>query len=103
MASAQRPKAWTFPIVITEHAYDELIAIDLTYSEFEYLLRTSAEVIEDIEVDHRSTKEVILYLHWIRPLHVVVLVDRHRREERVVTVYEPTTNRWSHDFRRRKR
>ena len=28
MASAQRPKAWTFPIVITEHAYDKLIAVD---------------------------------------------------------------------------
>jgi hypothetical protein len=36
------------------------------------------------------------------PLHVVVIVDDARAEERIVTIYEPDRNRWSADYRRRR-
>lgn len=47
-------------------------------------------------------KELVLTVEWVRPLHVIVVVDDARREERIVTVYEPTPRRWSQDYRRRR-
>lgn len=44
-----------------------------------------------------------LVLDWLRPLHVVVVVDDLREEERIITVYEPDTARWSTNFRERRR
>lgn len=48
-------------------------------------------------------KELVLIVEWTRPLHVVVVVDDIRGEERIVTVYEPDKDRWSPDFKVRKR
>lgn len=45
----------------------------------------------------------LLVIDWKRPLHVVMIVDVVRGEERIVTVYEPDHERWSHDYRRRRR
>lgn len=47
-------------------------------------------------------KELVLILDWSRPLHVVVVVDDIRGDERIVTVYEPDAHRWSADFRVRR-
>lgn len=41
-------------------------------------------------------------VEWSRPLHVVVVVDDPRGEERIVTVYEPDRDRWTPDYRRRR-
>jgi len=43
-----------------------------------------------------------LAIDWSRPLHVVVVVDAARREERLVTVYEPDADRWTNGYRRRR-
>jgi hypothetical protein len=59
-------------------------------------------VIEEMATDEQNLKELVLYLHWSRPLHVVVFVDDAHGEERVVTLYEPSTDRWSDDFRTRR-
>jgi hypothetical protein len=59
-------------------------------------------VIEEVETDEGHLKEVVLYVHWSRPLDVVVVVDDARAAERLITVYEPSTDRWSDDFRRRR-
>jgi hypothetical protein len=39
---------------------------------------------------------------WTRPLHLVVVVDERRQEERIVTVYEPDPDLWSPGYRRRR-
>ena len=57
-------------------------------------------MIEEREV-RSGLKEVVLYLEWARPVHVVVLVDEDHREERVLTVYEPDPDRRSPDHRRK--
>jgi hypothetical protein len=44
---------------------------------------------------------VVPYVHWSRSLHVVVVIDDANAEERLITVYEPSTERWSDDFRGR--
>ncbi len=49
-----------------------------------------------------AVSELLVVVSWTRPLHVVVVVDDARREERIVTVYEPDPDLWSADYRRRR-
>ena len=97
-----RRKALTFPVVLTEHVFDKIRSIDMALAEFEELLG-GGEVIEEHEAEPGRLKELVLVIDWMRPLHVVVIVDAVRGEERIVTVYEPDHERWSHDYRRRRR
>jgi hypothetical protein len=73
----------------------------MTLAEFEVLL-DEGEVIEETSIEE-GVKELVLSLAWPPPLHVVVVVDDIREEERIVTVYEPDEDRWSPDFKVRKR
>lgn len=70
----------------------------MALAELEALLG-GGEVIEEHEPEPGWLKELVLVIAWRRPLHVVVIVDAVRGEERIVTVYEPDPGRWSHDFR----
>ncbi len=97
-----RRKVLTFPVVLTEHVFDKIRSIDMALAEFEQLL-AGGEVIEEHEIASGQLKEVVLMIDWRSPLHVVVVVDALRGEERIVTVYEPDPLRWSHDYRRRRR
>ena len=101
MPEVPRPKTWQFEKILSEHAFDKLRAIDCTLAEFTVLL-DAAEVIEEVELAPDASKELLLAVAWKRPLHVVVVVDAARREERVVTVYEPDPNRWTDEYRRRR-
>jgi hypothetical protein len=74
----------------------------MTLAVFNDLLTTSGEVIEEHELSDGGLKELVLHIEWTRPHHVVVVIDEIRREERILTVYEPETDKWSYDFRRRK-
>ena len=82
------------PKAISEHAFDRLHVIDCTLAELD-----SAEIIEERELDDGTSKELLLVVDWKHPLHIVV--DDARREERIVTVYEPLGGQWTADYRRR--
>jgi hypothetical protein len=73
----------------------------MTLAEFEVLL-DEGEIIEETPIEE-GVKELVLIVEWSRPLHEVVVVDDIREEERIVTVYEPDEDRWSSDFKVRKR
>jgi hypothetical protein len=92
----------TFPVVLTEHVFDKIRAIDMALAEFEHLLGCG-EIIEEHEPEPGRLKELDLVIEWKSPLHVVVIVDTFREEERIVTVYQPNLERWSHDYRKRRR
>ena len=96
-------KVFVHPIVLTEHVFEKVRAIDMTLAEFRDLLVSDGQIIEETALSEGQIKELVLYLDWLRPLHVVVHVDQLRSEERIVTVYEPERTRWSPDFRRRRR
>jgi len=96
-----RPKVWRHPRLLSEHAFDKLRAIDCTFAEFDVAL-AEAEVIDEQAIDPGELKELVLVVAWVRPLHVVVVVDDVHLEERVVTVYEPDPEQWSSDYRRRR-
>jgi len=72
-----------------------------TFAEFDAAL-AAAEVIEERQLGPAELKELVLVIDWVRPLHVVVVVDDKHEEERVVTVYEPDPGQWSSDYRRRR-
>lgn len=95
-----RRKEWRHPRLISEHAFDKLRLIDCTFAEFDAAL-DQAEVIEEIVLEVGILKELVLLIECSRPLHTVIVVDDHRREERIVTVYEPDPEQWSDDYRRR--
>ncbi|WP_298802485.1 DUF4258 domain-containing protein [uncultured Pseudokineococcus sp.] len=90
-----------WPYLLTQHVFDKVRALDMALAELEELLGTG-EVIEETVLAEEEVKELLLVVDWVRPLHVVVVVDSRRREERIVTVYEPDPARWSPDFRRRR-
>lgn len=94
-------KVWRWPRLITEHAFDKLREVDCGFAEFEVLLE-NAEIIEEHDVGPEAVKELLLLLHWQRPLHVVVVSDERRGEERIVTVYEPSPERWRAGYRERR-
>jgi hypothetical protein len=96
-----RRKVFGYLVLLTDHVFDKVRAIDLTLAEFEALLGT-CEIIEEHALSSEEVKEVVLLLEWVRPLHLVVVVDHRRREERILTVYEPDSDRWTADFRSRR-
>lgn len=98
MADAAGPP---WPYFLTQHVFDKVRALDMTLAELEELLGTG-EVIEETNVADNEVKELVLVIEWLRPLHVVVVVDSRRQEERIVTVYQPDPAKWSPDFRRRR-
>ncbi|HEU0130325.1 MAG TPA: DUF4258 domain-containing protein [Mycobacteriales bacterium] len=87
--------------VLTLHVFEKVRALDLTLAEFELLL-DGGEVIEQTQLRGMELKRVVLVLDRLRPLHVVVVVDAVRQEERIITVYEPDRDRWV-NFRERRR
>jgi hypothetical protein len=78
-----------------------LRAIDLVLAEFQELLGRG-EVIAEAKDNPSELREIVLLVEWLRPLHVVVVVDSVRQEERLVTVYEPDWSIWTADYRRRR-
>jgi hypothetical protein len=51
-----RPKAWRYPKLISEHAFDRLRLLDCTFAEFEAALE-KADVIEEHEIEPGALKE----------------------------------------------
>ncbi len=77
------------------------VLIDCGFAEFTAALE-NAKVIEKHQIADAQVKEAVLALDWVRPLHVVVVVDDIRQEERIVTVYEPDDELWSDEYRTRR-
>jgi len=99
--SLPRAKVWRYERLITEHAFDKLRIIDCGFAEFAAAL-DGAQVIEEHIVSNDQLKEIVLVVEWVRPLHVVVVVDDRHQEDRIVTLYEPDPNQWTDDYRKRR-
>lgn len=102
MTDLPRPKEWRHRRLLTEYVFDKLWQLDLTLGESRSLLDEPAEVIEESPVADTGLKQVVLLLDWRLPLHVVVVVDDVHEEERLITVYQPSVEVWSDDFRVRR-
>lgn len=87
-------KHWRHRRLITEQAFDKLLAIDCTLAEFDSALELY-QVLEVTPIGEGIVKELLMVASWIRPLHVVVIVDEGPREEGVDTIHEPDQRRWA--------
>ena len=102
---ASRPYQQRFDRIYSDHTFDKLRSIDMALGELVAMLDdhdVPAEVIAAAREGDTSVKEVVLLVQWKRPLHVVIVVDEGRVQERVATVYEPYPSDWTADFRRRR-
>ena len=94
-----------FPRLVSDHVFDKLRTIDMALGEFIAMrndAETPPEVIAEAWESETELKELVLLLQWHRPLHVSIVVDEAREQERVVTVYEPYPSEWTADYRRRR-
>lgn len=62
----------------------------------------SGEIIEDYADDAPFPSALVLGFDGDRPLHVVVALDAERGETYIITVYEPSPNRFEPDWRTRR-
>ena len=62
----------------------------------------SGEVVESYPDDKPYPSRLVLGWIGTRPLHVVAAYNASEDEEIVITVYEPDSDLWDLDFRRRK-
>jgi len=61
----------------------------------------SGQTIEDYPDDQPYPGRLVLGWRGTRPVHVVVAQNLSDNEHIVVTVYEPDSELWDHDFSRR--
>lgn len=94
-----------FARLVSDHVFDKLRSIDLALAELVAMLNDPAsppEVIAEAQESDSEVKELVLLVEWHRPIHVAIVVDQAREQERVATVYEPYPSEWTADYRRRR-
>jgi len=65
-------------------------------------VHAAGETIEEYPDDTPHPSRLVLGWQGSRPLHVVFAEDTAAGEIIVVTVYEPDSDRWDSEFRRRR-
>lgn len=88
-------------IVYRIHAIQRMFRRRVSEKEIRHLLE-NGEVIEKYPEDQPFPSKLILGWSGARPLHVVVAENIMDQELIVITVYEPTLDKWTSDFKRRK-
>ena len=74
----------------------------ITQSEVVQTVRFG-EIIEEYPDDSPYPSRLVLGMQGLRPIHVVVADNMEDRMLVVITIYEPDSNQWTGDFRRRLR
>jgi hypothetical protein len=91
-------------LLISEHGYDELAADDLTVDEVIAGVE-QCTVIEDYPEYHKGPAVLVLQADRTgEPVHAVWGISKGSAGPAVlVTAYRPDPDRWTEDFRRRRR
>jgi len=87
----------------SRHAITEAVKDNLTRQEVETAL-TNAELIENYPTAHRPLPDCLIlgFLPNKKPLHAVIALDSANERVFIVTVYIPTKEKWTNDWRTRK-
>jgi len=99
-----RESAKHWKVNVTEHAYDEADQDGISMVDVINTL-PGGEVIEDYPDDRRGAScLVLIYIGAERtPVHAVCGYDEETEYAIIVTVYLPDPQRWSSDYRERRR
>ncbi len=89
-------------LLIRVHALKRMAQRGISEGMIRHAL-THGEAIEEYPEDSPFPSRLILAWHDARPIHVVVAEDPHTRTAIIITVYEPSAEKWEPGFRRRKR
>jgi hypothetical protein len=86
-----------FRVHALQRMFERRISVDDVYAVI-----ARGEVIEDYPDDRPYPSRLVLGWIGARPLHTVVADNLSENELIVITVYEPDSEVWEADFKRRK-
>lgn len=89
-------------VALKKHCVLRMRQRKVSVNEFKEAM-SCAEVVEYYEDDHPLPSALILgFTSSGRPLHAVVALDQTSEILWVITLYEPTTELWSKQFKKRR-
>lgn len=88
-------------LVFRVHAIQRMFRRQINEADVRHVLKTGT-VIEDYPDDTPYPSRLVLGWCRSRPIHVVSADNHADRETIIVTTYEPDSNQWAPDFKRRK-
>lgn len=89
-------------IIFRVHAIRRMFERKVSEEEVRDVLQRG-EVVESYSEDQPYPSRLVLGWAGSRPLHVVAAENAKDNELIVITVYEPASDQWEQDFKRRKK
>jgi len=90
-----------YRIVYKNHVRIRMIQRNISEEEVVHTIRWGA-IIKEYPDDTPYSSILLLCWYGVRPLHVVVAIDNLEKIQFIVTAYEPNSDEWEDDFKRRK-
>jgi DNA primase catalytic subunit len=87
-----------YRVIYSFHASERMLERNISKEDVNRALLLGEVIEHDLDI----SKSLILYWCGRRPIHVVVITNGLDKTKRIITAYEPNTDRWKHNFRRRK-
>lgn len=88
-------------LIFRVHAIERMYRWRISAEDVRRVL-DDGEKIRDYPEDKPYPSRLVLGWCGARPIHVVVAEDSESMETFVITVYEPDSERWEPDFRRKR-
>ena len=86
-----------------QHCVERMIERDITTRELLYALK-NPEIIKVYPEDRPLTSYLVLGFNKSKkPLHIVLAVSIDRTRLWIITVYRPDNQKWSNDFKERRK
>ena len=89
-------------IIYTSHAVKQMFQRNISVIEVETILQIG-EIIMEYQEDKPFPSKLQLATINLRPLHLVSSFDFEEQKTIIITVYEPSLERWEKDFKTRKK
>jgi hypothetical protein len=90
-----------YHIVYKNHARIRMIQRNISEDEVVHAIRWGV-IIKQYADDTPYPSILLLCWYGKRPLHVVVAIDHVEKVHFIVTTYEPNSDEWEDDFKRRR-
>ena len=89
-------------LVFRAHAVRRMYERQISDADVRHVLE-SGETIENYPDDRPYPSRLILGWHGSRPIHVALADNLEENETIVITAYEPDPDKWTPDFKKRRK